>query len=46
MKNIKLTDRSSDRRADDNNFIGPSVYGDSIYEETWPYLPFEYISDV
>ena len=34
MKNIKLTDRSSDRRADDNNFIGPSVYGDSIYEET------------
>ena len=29
MKNVELTDESSERRADDIDFIGPSVYGDS-----------------
>lgn len=29
MKNVELTDERSERRADDIDFIGPSVYGDS-----------------
>ena len=33
MKNVELTDRSSERQADDIDLIGPSVYGDSIYRE-------------
>ena len=44
MKNVELTDQSSERGADDNDFIGPSVYGDSIYKGNLTYLPFEYIS--
>ena len=30
MKNVELTGRSSERRANDIDSIGPSVYGDSV----------------
>ena len=30
LKNVELTDRSCERRADDIDFIGPSVYGDPL----------------
>ena len=32
LKNIEETDPSSDRQADNRDFIGPSVYRDSIYK--------------
>ena len=32
MKNVKLTERSSERQADGSDFIGLSIYGDSIYK--------------
>ena len=32
MSKVKLTNQSSDRQADDIDFIGPSVYGDSTYK--------------
>ena len=32
MKNVEFTDRSGERLADDIDFIGPSVYGNSIYK--------------
>ena len=32
MKNVELTDRNSERQADDIDFIGPSVYVDSVYK--------------
>ena len=33
MKNVERTNPSSDRQADNNDFIGPCVYWDSIYKE-------------
>ena len=32
MSKVKLTNQSSDRQADDTDFIVPSVYGGSIYK--------------
>ena len=32
MKNVELTERSSDRLADGSYFIGPSVYGVQLYK--------------
>lgn len=46
MKNVELTNRRSDKQTDDSDIIGPSVYGDQYRKKTWPYLSFEYISDV
>ena len=31
-KNVELTDRRSERQTDDGDFIGPSVYKNSIYK--------------
>ena len=31
-KNVELTDRRSERQTDDSDFIGPSVYKNSIYK--------------
>ena len=33
MKKINDTDPNSERQAEVSNFIGPSVYRDSIYKE-------------
>ena len=33
MKDFELTDQSSERQPDNNDFIRPSVHGDSIYTE-------------
>ena len=33
MKIVELTDQSSERQPDNNDFIRPSVHGDSIYTE-------------
>ena len=32
MKNVELTDWSSERQADDSHFVGSSVYRYSIYK--------------
>ena len=32
MKNVELTDWSSERRADDSDFIAPSVHRDFVYK--------------
>ena len=42
-KNVELTNWSSKRWADNNDFIGPSVFGVQYAKESWPYLSFEYI---
>ena len=44
MKNVELTDQSSNRRADDIDFIGPLFIRIQYTKETWSYLYFEYIS--
>ena len=45
MENVELTERNSERQAGDSDFIGPSVYGDSICKENLTILSLEYISD-
>ena len=44
LKNVGLTDQSSERRAGNSNLTGPSAYRESIYKETRP-LSFEYFCD-
>ena len=46
VKNVELTNRNSHRGADDNDFIGPSVYGVQYRKKIWPYQSFEYIVDL
>ena len=38
MKDVELTERSSERRANKSYFIGPSVYRYSVYKENLHYF--------